>query len=80
MTKVPALRAILLQPLQEKKVLRFRLVFLPKPIHHPPIEFELSRQDAMGLLSALQAQQRLHGWHIPHHRGKPNLSVVGDEG
>ena len=36
MTKVPALRAILLQPLQEKKVLRFRLLFLPTPIHHPP--------------------------------------------
>ncbi len=77
-----------LETRDENTTLRFRLTFQSssrsKPSSHvETVQFDVSVDDAMSILNALQTLQAKHGWHLPSYRrkGRPTLTIVpsGDD-
>jgi hypothetical protein len=77
------LREFELKPVRENTALLFRLRFRSSSRQTSTTEFEMSADDAMALLHALQSIQRRHGWRVPQFLGerrrKPQLRVVKKE-
>ncbi len=76
------LSKILLEPREKNSILRFHLTFRSSSSQTRKIQFDLSSDDAMAFLHALQTLQRRHGWRVPFGppRGKPNLTIVSSDG
>jgi hypothetical protein len=74
------LSRIQLSPRNGNSTLHFRLTFRSSS-KTDVVQFELPSDHAMGILSALQNQQRRYGWPIPHRPppGKPSLTIVSDD-
>jgi len=75
------LTKILLEPKDKNSTLRFHLTFRSSSSQTRKIQFDLSSDDAMAFLHALQTLQRKHGWRIPFGppRGKPHLTIVSSD-
>jgi hypothetical protein len=67
-----------LSPRNEKSTLHFRLTFRSS-YKTDVVQFELPSGHVMEILSALQAMQRKHGWPLPSHAGKPDLTIVSSD-
>jgi hypothetical protein len=75
------LAKILLEPRDKNSTLRFHLTFRSSSHQSRKIQFDLSSDEAMAFLHALQTLQRKHAWRVPFgpQRGKPNLTIVSSD-
>ena len=75
-----ALSKVRLEPRDENLVLRFHLTFEPSSQNRNGqlVQFDVSSDQAMAILNALQTLQARHGWRLPSYRrkGRPNLRIV----
>lgn len=68
-----------LTPVTENQELRFHLTFQSSASRQDTVEFRLSSDHAMVVLSALMGVQRKLGWPLPGRpSGKHSLRVVVD--